>query len=377
MVMLFSYSQNKREVARLKVNDVRVGDVFNNLEILELLGYDKWRKNRLARCKCKCGKESITQISKLISGHTKSCGKCNRVEVGDKIGKWIVVSEAEKHIGHNRMMECICECGNTSTVAATVLGRGRSKSCGKCTRAEIGEIYGELEVIAEGGKDSSNRRKVKCVCSCGKETIVDSYNLTSGTTKTCGKCNETTYRVEGKISYGILPDDTEFSFDSLKLNLVETHQWHSDADGYIKTSKESGKGNQLLHRILINAPNNKVVDHIDGNPRNNTIENLRVCTRQENVFNQKLSKANTSGYTGVYQLKNGKYVACIGFNKKKIYLGRYQYINDAAMVRNEAAKLLFGEFARLNDSPEAPDHIKKYVYDKCKGHIISQNQIAI
>ena len=172
----------------MKVNDVKTGDVFNKLEVLELLGYDKWRKNKLARCKCECGKESITQIAKLIKGHTKSCGKCNRVEIGDIFGKWTVVSEAEKLIRNNRMMVCQCECGNTGIVAATVLANGRSKSCGKCGIAKIGEVYGKLKVIAEGGKDSANRRRVKCICSCGRETVVDSYNLTSGTTKTCGKC---------------------------------------------------------------------------------------------------------------------------------------------------------------------------------------------
>ena len=356
---------------------MKIGDIFSRLEVLELLGYDKWRKNKLVRCKCQCGKESITKIASLIKGHTKSCGKCKRVEVGDVWGRWTVVSESENKKGHNRMMNCVCRCGNSSTIAATRLANGHTKSCGKCNRAEIGDVYGELRILSEGGKDTAHRRRVKCICSCGKETIVDAYNLTSGITKTCGECNKTLYRIEGKISYGILPDGTEFYFDTFKFNLVEKHQWHSDADGYIKTSKESRKGTDLLHRMLIKAPNNKVVDHIDGNPRNNVIKNLRLCTRQQNIFNQKLSKANTSGYTGVYPLGNEEYVACIGFNKKKIYLGRYERLHDAAMVRNEAAKLLFGEFARLNDSSEAPIYIKNYVYEKCKDHLVDKKEVAI
>ena len=361
----------------MKVNDVKVGDVFNKLKVLELLGYDKWRKNKLARCKCECGKESITQIAKLIKGHTKSCGKCNGVEVGDKFGKWNILSESEKRSGNNRMMVCQCECGNTGIVAATVLASGRSKSCGKCNIAKVGEVYGELKVIDEADKDSANRRRVKCICSCGREAIVDSYNLTRGISSTCGMCNKTKYRTEGRISYGILGDGTEFKFDTLKLNLISKYQWHADLDGYIKTTGEDGKGTKFLHRMLVKVPEDKVIDHIDGNPRNNILDNLRICTRQQNTFNQKLSKANSSGFTGVSVLKNGKYMATIGFNQNKIYLGRYSNLYEAAMVRNEAAKLLFKNFARLNGIPEAPSNIKKYVYEKCKDHIIDEKKIAI
>lgn len=181
----------------MKVNDVKVGYKFGKLEVIELLGYDKWRKNKRAKCKCECGKESNVHIRKLITGHTKTCGKCNRVEVGDVCGKWTIIDEVGKDKANNRLMLCRCQCGNEAIITATRLGTGRSKSCGKCYRVEIGDVYWELRVIAESGKDSANRRRVKCICSCGKETEVDAYNLRSGAVKSCGKCNETLFRTEG------------------------------------------------------------------------------------------------------------------------------------------------------------------------------------
>jgi hypothetical protein len=63
------------------------------------------------------------------------------------------------------------------------------------------------------------------------------------------------------------------------------------------------KGYSVHHIVLylhsIEVPKNYVVDHIDGNPFNNKISNLRVVSQAVNARNQKKSKLNTSGSTGV------------------------------------------------------------------------------
>jgi hypothetical protein len=45
------------------------------------------------------------------------------------------------------------------------------------------------------------------------------------------------------------------------------------------------------------------LDHIDNNPSNNNISNLRKCSHQQNMFNQKKSTVNTSGIKGVTWLE--------------------------------------------------------------------------
>ena len=74
--------------------------------------------------------------------------------------------------------------------------------------------------------------------------------------------------------------------------------------------KVSGKM-YLIHKVVWilhfgKIPDGYVVDHIDGNPSNNLITNLRVITQAENCRNQKLAKNNKSGVSGVILHKHGK-----------------------------------------------------------------------
>lgn len=62
-----------------------------------------------------------------------------------------------------------------------------------------------------------------------------------------------------------------------------------------------------VHRIIYYLKHGwldstKVIDHIDGDPSNNSIDNLREITYEENSRNKKMSKANRSGTTGVHEI---------------------------------------------------------------------------
>lgn len=80
------------------------------------------------------------------------------------------------------------------------------------------------------------------------------------------------------------------------------------------------------------------IDHKDGNPLNNKIENLRICTRSENGHNTRLSKRNTSGYKGVYWDQNlKKWRARIKHNGKMHELGLYATAKEAGTAYVEAS----------------------------------------
>ena len=85
-------------------------------------------------------------------------------------------------------------------------------------------------------------------------------------------------------------------------------------------------------------PKNQI-DHIDHEPMNNAIDNLRDVTVQENQRNIRLPKRNTSGYIGVSWSKMAnKWKAAIQVDGKVKHLGLYSDIQEAVKVRKQAQK---------------------------------------
>lgn len=89
------------------------------------------------------------------------------------------------------------------------------------------------------------------------------------------------------------------------------------------------------------------IDHINGNPADNRIANLRLATRTQNVRNTRRRHDNSSGVKGVYWIARcGKWRADIRVAGKGKHLGYFNRIEDAAAAYERAAAKHFGEFAR-------------------------------
>ena len=137
-------------------NDL-TGKIFGQLTVIKYCNESKWE------CKCECGKILMVKTSSLTTGKTKSCG-CLR--------------------GKN----CI---GNT-----------RSSS----PKNDLtGKTFGKLTALyyIKGGF-------WHCKCECGKETDVDTRNLNSGHTKSCGCLTKTN-------GHNRIIDMTNFETDTLKV----------------------------------------------------------------------------------------------------------------------------------------------------------------
>jgi len=82
---------------------------------------------------------------------------------------------------------------------------------------------------------------------------------------------------------------------------------------------------------------NSIIDHINGDRKDNRISNLRKATHTENSRNAKGRSNNTSGVTGVSWNKlAGKWSVNIGGGGKKIHLGHFVKFQDAVQVRMDA-----------------------------------------
>lgn len=101
-----------------------------------------------------------------------------------------------------------------------------------------------------------------------------------------------------------------------------------------------------------------IVDHIDRNPSNNRIENLREATQQCNLRNTSMFSSNTSGVKGVSVYKRtGKWRAFITLNNKGKHLGYYDTLEEAAYARYAAEQCL--DWSRCDAESPTAQFIKK------------------
>lgn len=115
--------------------------------------------------------------------------------------------------------------------------------------------------------------------------------------------------------------------------------------------------NHPVHRLIASTflgprPSASDIDHIDGDQANNAPNNLRYCSRSQNMQNQKPRTCGTSRFKGVnWDRSRHLWLARICNNGHQQNLGRFKSERQAAAAYNKAAKEIFGDFALLNILP--------------------------
>ncbi|AGG91173.1 MULTISPECIES: HNH endonuclease signature motif containing protein [unclassified Sulfitobacter] len=98
--------------------------------------------------------------------------------------------------------------------------------------------------------------------------------------------------------------------------------------------------NQYAHRViwkLVTGEDPNIIDHIDGDTKNNRWSNLRSVSHQENLKNCALSRNNTSGAMGVTETEWG-WKAEIAIDGNKRHLGLFTTKEQAIAARTGAEK---------------------------------------
>lgn len=138
--------------------------------------------------------------------------------------------------------------------------------------------------------------------------------------------------------------------DSVDFEWLKQFKWFANKGGYAVRSVKNPGGTVLMHREIMVAPKGFSVDHINGNPSDNRRANLRICNQSQNGANSRVRKNNTSGVPGVSWEKRFKlWRAYIMINRKQVFVGHYKDLNVAKEAREQKARELFGEFARMHN----------------------------
>lgn len=177
---------------RRQTKPIVAGTRFGQLTVEADLG-------KSCRCRCDCGQ--VAEVSKkgLKSGNNQSCGCLRAVRARERSELTTPVGAifGRLTVKENRQGTCLCVCdhdgeGETKEVevATSSLHNGRTRSCG-CLRKErtatlrVGsdltdKVFGRLRVVSFQGRYS------RCVCECGRTTLVLSTKLRNGRTRSCG-----------------------------------------------------------------------------------------------------------------------------------------------------------------------------------------------
>ena len=119
-------------------------------------------------------------------------------------------------------------------------------------------------------------------------------------------------------------------------------------DGYrcVKWKSKNYGEHRLIWEYFHGVPPTNLIDHIDGNPSNNLISNLREATNAENQANRKKNKNNTSGYKGVHWNKCKKRYQVYAMVDGKQVIRYAKDFEEACRIADELRNNLHGEFAK-------------------------------
>lgn len=149
-----------------------------------------------------------------------------------------------------------------------------------------------------------------------------------------------------KYVYAFVSDRQYERVKKLHWQYVDGYAIH-----YYKDKKSKRITHFSMHRFVTGCKfgDGIEIDHKDRNKLNNTDENLRKCTHQQNLQNTVRLRKGVSGYRGVFwDAEMSKWAASIQYDGKQHKIGRFNTKIEAALAYDREARLHHGEFAVTN-----------------------------
>src|SRR5882672_7041569 len=138
--------------------------------------------------------------------------------------------------------------------------------------------------------------------------------------------------------------DSKIKFSAEDKDIFDSTHWHAYRGTKKLEAKEvfyvqathGGRGRKYFHRAVMERVlcrkilSGEIVDHINFDGLDNRRENLRLCTKGENVFHQRLRKNNASGLRGIsFDKTRNAWKSQIRWKNKAYLIGRYPTKRDA------------------------------------------------
>lgn len=222
-----------------------------------------------------------------------------------------------------------------------------------------GKKFGKLTVVCRAPDYITPKGQHKtqwyCKCSCEdqKLIVVMATHLKTGHTKSCGcvhdenlqrihknKKKYNKYDLSGEYGVGWTTNtNEEFFFDLEDYDKIKDYAWmsHKTKEGCMYIASTSD--HIYMHRLIMDCPEELVVDHKYHNTFDNRKNNLRISTVSENIVN-----SERCYQAGVLITQSGKYSATIKFNNDRKYLGIFDSKEEALNARTSMEKELFKQY---------------------------------
>lgn len=192
-----------------------------------------------------------------------------------------------------------------------------------------------MTILGFAGRNERHQALVKCSSeSLGVFTAVWSdvkRGKTKGLKRGLSRIIRNKYELCDNYVKVFFKNGSFFLCDQEDIGLVEQNTWYLNQNGYARNTDGI-----YFHRMVINIPEGYVIDHINRDKLDNRKENLRTCLPRDNCHNRGLYVTNTSGHTGVYELKSGRFSAGITVDYKSIHLGNYKTYEEACKIYEDA-----------------------------------------
>ena len=174
----------------------------------------------------------------------------------------------------------------------------------------VGGRYGRLKVLEEDNTRANDGRvKWSCVCDCGNFISVSGSHLRSGHTQSCG-CYKIDKTKQLVTTHGKSRSKVYNAWCNIKercYNTLNTAYERYGGAG-VRVSEDFIKNFQAFYEEVGDPPNETnewSIDRID-HTKDYEAGNLRWATATQQSQNKGMLSNNTSGYTGVSFMDNGK-----------------------------------------------------------------------